>query len=229
MPFSTYSGSDIHSRKHFYKCSPFTLLGLWYSTLAHPHVQILFLFHSTSNCPPRPAPAPGVDALLTLFGLWLSAQICLLFGISFSPDLDFTLHAWPAFYLISCRLNWLSRQAALLCDCFLFPLWHWLSMTYPSMGMLFSLLKFWHFMLHTSLPYTCGSCHFTLFEFWLPILGYYDCMDILFTPPSPLTPHSSPLWLHAPHVTDVCQDQSHLIALWWAAQKSERANGEGIS
>ena len=104
------------------------------------------------------------------------------------------LHDRPASYLISSGLNWLLWQASLLCEGLLIPLWHWISMKRPSTDILFSLLKFSHLILYTSLPCSCGSYRFTLFEFWLPVLGYSVCMDILFTP----TLSSGPLWHHAP-------------------------------
>ena len=102
----------------------------------------------------------------------------------------------PSYYLE--ELMGFSRQVTLLCECLLIPLWEWLPMTSPSMNILFSLLKLWHLMQHTSLPCFCGSYHFTLFEFWLPILGYSDGMYIFFTPTWPLISHSDPLWFHAP-------------------------------
>ena len=43
------------SRQLFYKHTPLTLLGIWYSAMGYPHVQILPLFHSASNCPHRTA------------------------------------------------------------------------------------------------------------------------------------------------------------------------------
>ena len=40
---------------NFYKHTLLTLLGIWYSAMGYPHVQILPLFHSASNCPHRAA------------------------------------------------------------------------------------------------------------------------------------------------------------------------------
>ena len=67
VPFSTYSDSDTHSRQPFYKPTPLTLLGLWYSATGYPHVQILPLFHSACNCPHRAAH----------FGAWMPSSSCL--------------------------------------------------------------------------------------------------------------------------------------------------------
>ena len=128
----------------------------------------------------------------------------------------------PSYYLE--ELMGFSWQVTLLCECLLIPLWEWLPMTSPSMNILFSLLKLWHLMQHISLPCFCGSYHFTLFEFWLPIPGYSECRDIFFTPPSPLTFHSGTLspW---PPVIDACLDPTHIIALWWVAQQETEEEG----
>ena len=67
VPFSTYSDSDTHSRQPFYKPTPLTLLGLWYSAMRYPHVQLLPLFHSASNCPHRAAH----------FHAWMPSSSCL--------------------------------------------------------------------------------------------------------------------------------------------------------
>ena len=70
-----------HFRQTFYKHVSLTYFGLWYSTLGHHHVQILFLFYQAPNCPQRVTPSPWMDALLPLLGLWFSTQNCiLLFG-----------------------------------------------------------------------------------------------------------------------------------------------------
>ena len=171
MPFSTYSGYDTHSRQPFHKHTPLILLGLWYSALAYPHVQILFLFHSASNCPHRAAHfhawMPSSPCLASDFlhksasSLWIYSSLNLCFYSSCLARLLFNI----------LQINWLLWQTALLCECVLIPLWHWLPMACPSMYILFSLLKYWHLILHTSLPCSCGSYHFTLFEFWLHILG----------------------------------------------------------
>ena len=101
--------------------------------------------------------------------LWISSSLNLCFYSSCLARLLFNI----------LQINWLLWQTALLCECVLIPLWHWLPMACLSMYILFSLLKYWHLILHTSLPCSCGSYHFTLFEFWPPILGYSDCVDIL--------------------------------------------------
>ena len=101
--------------------------------------------------------------------LWIYSSLNLCFYSSCLARLLFNI-LWT---------NWLLWQTVLLCECLLIPLWRWLPMARPSMDILFSLLKYWHLILHTSLPCSCGSYHFTIFEFWPPILGYSDCMDIL--------------------------------------------------
>ena len=101
--------------------------------------------------------------------LWIYSSLNLCFYSSCLARLLFNI-LWT---------NWLLWQTVLLCECLLIPLWRWLPMARPSMDILFSLLKYWHLILHTSLPCSCGSYHFTIFEFWPPILGSSDCMDIL--------------------------------------------------
>ena len=93
--------------------------------------------------------------------LWIYSSLNLCFYSSCLARLLFNI-LWT---------NWLLWQTVLLCECLLIPLWRWLPMARPSMDILFSLLKYWHLILHTSLPCSCGSYHFTLFEFWLHILG----------------------------------------------------------
>ena len=87
VPFSTYSDSDTHSRQPFYKPTPLTLLGLWYSATGYPHVQILPLFHSACNCPHRAAH----------FGAWMPSSSCL------ASDL---LHKSASSMWISTSLDW---------------------------------------------------------------------------------------------------------------------------
>ena len=52
---------------HFINIPPLILLGLWYSAVGYPHVQILPLFHLASNCPNRAA----------LFHAWMPSSPCL--------------------------------------------------------------------------------------------------------------------------------------------------------
>ena len=195
VPFSTYSDSDTHSRQPFYKPTPLTLLGLWYSAIRYPHVQLLPLFHSASNCPHRAAH----------FHAWMPSSSCLAsdflhksassMWISTSLDLGFysACLASLLFDILCTKLTLVSGFSALWIP-LLIPLWHWLPMIRPGMDILFSLFKFSHIILHTSLPCSCGSYRFTLFEFWHLILGYVVCADILFTP----TISSGPLWHHDP-------------------------------
>ena len=141
MPFSTYSDSDTHSRQCFYEHTPFTLLGLWYSALGHPHMQILYLFNSASNCPHGAGPPPSMDALLTLLGLWLLAQIYLLL-------VDFLFSGLRPYSacLASLLFNILRTKLTLMASCssMWLPLNPTLALTardIPSMNILFSLLR----------------------------------------------------------------------------------------
>ena len=195
MRFSTYSDSDTHFRQPFYKHTPLTLLGLWYSVMGYPP---MFRY---SPCSTQPLTAhTGLPT--SMHGCPPPLAWSLTLYTNLPPPCEFShlwayvfpLHAWPASYLISSGLNWLLWQASLLCEGLLFPLWHWLPMIRPGMDILFTLPKFSHFILHTSLPCSCGSYHFTLFESWLPVLAYSVCMDILFPP----TLSSGPLRHHAP-------------------------------
>ena len=77
MPFSICLDSYTHSMQHFDKHDPFTMLGLWYTSLEHPHV-IIFLFYSAFYCTHRTVPTSGMEALVLLLGLWLSIQNYLL-------------------------------------------------------------------------------------------------------------------------------------------------------
>ena len=163
MPFSTYSDSDTHFRQLFYKHTPLTLLGLWYSARGYPHVQIPSLFHSASNCPHR---AAHFHAWMP-FSPWLASDFLHKYASSMwiSTSLGLGFYSACLASLLSSGLNWLLWQTSLLCEGLLIPLCHWLPMIYPGMDILFTLLKFSHFILHTSLSCSCGSYRFTLFEF----------------------------------------------------------------
>ena len=106
VPFSTYSDSDTHFRQPFYKHTPLTLLGLWYSVMGYPP---MFRY---SPCSTQP--------LTTHTGLPTSMHGCppplawsLTLYTNLPPPCEFShlwayvfpLHAWPASYLISSGLN----------------------------------------------------------------------------------------------------------------------------
>ena len=83
MPFSICLDSYTHSMQHFDKHDPFTLLGLWYTSLEYPHV-LIFLFYSAFYCTHRTVPTSGMEALLLLLDFLYKTTSFL--WISSSPD-----------------------------------------------------------------------------------------------------------------------------------------------
>ena len=110
VTFSTYSDSDTHSRQPFYKHAPFILLGLWYSEIGYPHVQILFLFHSASNYPHRAshfhAWMPSFSCLASDFlhkslsSMWISTSLDLGFYSACLASLLFDI-LWTKLTLVA--------------------------------------------------------------------------------------------------------------------------------
>ena len=178
MPLSLCSDSDTNSRQPLYKYVPLFFLGFY------------TLHWDTPLCSYSPC---STQPLTAHTGLPTSMHVCPLppclasdflhksassLWISSSPDLGFYSECHASLLFKILQTKWSSRgKLFFLCECLLIPLWHCLPMISPSMIILFSQLKFWHLMEYTSLPCFCGSCHFTLFEFWLFILGYSDYMD----------------------------------------------------
>ena len=110
ISLSTYSDSDTHSRQPLYKHTPLTLLGLWYSAMGYPHVQILSLFHSASNCTQRAAhfhawmPFSSCMASDSLHksasSMWISASLDLGFYSACLANLLFNI-LWTKLTLVA--------------------------------------------------------------------------------------------------------------------------------
>ena len=95
---------------NFYKHTLLTLLGIWYSAMGYPHVQILSLFHSASNCTQRAAhfhawmPFSSCMASDSLHksasSMWISASLDLGFYSACLANLLFNI-LWTKLTLVA--------------------------------------------------------------------------------------------------------------------------------